>query len=428
MHQATIAETRAIRHQSLVRLRWLVLAGQAATIAVVQGFLHIDLPLVAMAPIFCASLLIILYLSLHPRAHWPERDLTAFLVFDSILLTGLLFLTGGLQNPFAPMLLLYVTIATAILSRRGLWWVGGVTFFCLTLLAFMHQPLPWRDGQGLLLDRLYSCGVWTALMLAAVFITTMVRQLGRDRNDLAHTLQSAQAALARQQRIAAVGGLMADAAHQLATPLTTVTLLAQDLAEDKNLPEKTRGEIAQILSQARHCKNILQQLSQQARGLAEPAPPSPSLPAQRWWQQLQQEWQGLRPEIIWRVDLSSAMAATIVPNRPEINQAVGQVLQNALRHGKSAIDITFRQAGGILTLVVQDDGPGFSAQELWAIQKSARPANMQPAGGMGLGLFIAQTLLEQLGGSLVYSNGDAGGARVELSWKLEPLAAQRAVA
>jgi two-component system sensor histidine kinase RegB len=422
LFQSVLPETRAIKRQSLAVLRWAVLAAQAITVLVVQEFLAIALPLATLLPLWLGGIAINLFFSLRRQA-LREDELLMHLAADSALLAAILHFTGGLQNPFAAILLIYPTIAAALCSRRGAVMMGGFTITALTILAFYHQALPWRDGQGLLLDRLYSCGVWTALMLGAMFIITVVQRLLDEARHAQQALHAAQAALARQQRIAALGGLAADAAHQLSTPLSTMTLIAHELLDDVNLGEQGRHNAGALLQQAQRCKTVLANLALRAQGA--PQPTSAMLPLPLWWAEIVAQLPNRRAEIQLNVDYGNDMPSSLlVPAANEAAQAIGQILQNAFLQAQQQVSVEIDAAGGDLEIAVFDDGKGFAPAQLAMLGQTPQPISAH--GGMGMGLFIARALLEQIGGELTLANAALGGAVARVRWPLRHLETEAA--
>lgn len=399
-------ETRAIQRQSLAALRWTVVLGQLITVLVVQNFLGITLPLLALLPLWLAAIAANTLFALNRQA-LTERELLLHLIADSALLAVSLHLTGGLQNPFAAILLIYPTIAAAVFNRRRAAIMGGVTAALLTVLAFYHEPLPWRDGQGLLLDRLYSCGVWTALMLGAMFIITVVQRLVDAARQTQQQLRAAQAALARQQRVAALGGLAADAAHQLSTPLNTITLIAHELLDDGGLGTTARQNATALLQQAQGCKTILAQLAARAQS---PVTTIRAVNWDTWWRELCQQQPNGRSDIVVQWDVDPALPPVIIPD--EATQAVAQIWQNACRHAHRTVTVTVLTDTARCCVMIADDGDGLPGNPVLGLV----PQPESTHGGMGLGLFIARGLVEQIGGTIEFTNGKHGGTLVRLTW------------
>lgn len=398
-----------MRARRLLALRWAAICGQIVTVLTVQYFLDIDLPLLPMAILIAASVLINLYLQFFRKsARIGEAEAIAYILFDTAQLTAMLYLAGGLQNPFAAMMLVYVMIAASVLSRRGAIVVGGFAFACLTFLAFVHHPLPWRGG-GLLLERLYSCGVWTALCIAAAFTSIFIGGLVREARQMAAALAETRAALLREQRLSALGGLAAAAAHRLATPLNTITLIAHDLIEE--LPQgKLRDDAQLLLRQAQSCKDSLSSLARDAASAPDDEQPQ-RLPWRAAIELIAEKHAPQNAQI--KIAIEERGIAADVELRPELVHALGNILHNAHHHAASRIDVAVAPYGGGVELSIRDDGPGFAATLLPHLGEPYIKRGGQ-YDGLGLGLFIAKSLLEKMGGDISFANNGGAEVRVRL--------------
>lgn len=408
----------SVKLRTLVWLRWMALFGQVMTVLVVDYLLKFSINPEPVLTVIGVAAALNLFLHTRPaNLRIGEREAVLYMIFDTIQLTALLFLTGGLQNPFAAMILISVTLASALLSARGISWVIGVTFLCLTLLAFIHRPLPWRDG-GLLLDRLYSCGVWTALMLGTAFISIYVSRLMRDARQMSAALVATKWALARQQRLAALGGLAAASAHQLGTPLNTITLIAHDLVNELPKDSALYKDALLLKSQSDRCREILAHLSQnpdqQEAGLAaQPLPLSSVLALAA---------DGVKDEraaISVRIEKGAGEDPVLLP-QPELLHALSNLIQNAKQHALTSINLSYKMDGKNLVVAVADDGNGFAPEILARLgEPYIRLSDVRKnKTGLGLGIFISKTLLEQLGAKLRFGNGEIG-AYAEITWPAE---------
>ena len=231
----------------LVLIRWVAIAGQAVTLLVVHYGFDFRLPLLPALAIVGCSVLLNLFITLHRRAatRLGEREAAVFLGYDLLQLGILLYLTGGLQNPFAILILAPVTVAATILSLRPVIGLAVFAVAAITLLALWHMPLPWRGVAPVFPPELVL-GLWTALVLATVFIAGYTWSVAQEARRLRDAVAATQLALAREQRVSAVGALAAAAAHELGSPLATIAVVARELVRD--LPaDSPHGDDAQLL-------------------------------------------------------------------------------------------------------------------------------------------------------------------------------------
>src|SRR6516164_9584773 len=255
---------RHVRLETLVRLRWLAVIGQTTAVLVVYYGLQFKLPLVPCLAVIAAAALLNAVLRLSfPSMQRLAPDRAAWLLaFDIAELAVLLFLTGGLENPFAFLLLGPVLLSATALPPRLTLMLGGFAAACATVLVFVHYPLPWDADQPLELPPIYTMGVWLSLLLAIGFIGAYAWQLTEEARQLADALAATELVLAREQHLSQLDGLAAAAAHELGTPLSTITVIAKEI-EREMTPNSPHAEDVKLLrEQAQRCRGILGKLTQ----------------------------------------------------------------------------------------------------------------------------------------------------------------------
>ena len=408
--------------RTLVTIRWIAVAGQLSTLLTVEFLLNFDLPLgLALAAVAVSVLVNLLALRrLNRQPFLGNRDAGAFLAYDMLQLTLLLYLTGGLENPFIVLLLAPLTVAASTLGRTAVIILTLLAIACFTGLALAALPLPWPDGAGMSLPRIYRLGIWAALAFSAGFIAAYLFKVARGARRLSEGLAASQMALARAQRATAVGALAAAAAHELGSPLGTIAVVAKELARDIP-PDSPLAEDVQLLqSQVARCRDILAEIARRPgdAGGREPFAPVP-LPALIETAAAPYRRAGVILEIECREDPDTGTPT--VQESPEVVHGLANILQNALQFARCRVKVMVDWQAPGLTVTNTDDGPGFPPGLLGRLGEpylSGRPAAArEAAGNMGLGLFIAQTLLERSGATVRYGNGPQGGARVALHWK-----------
>lgn len=404
----------AIRMRTLIAVRWTAVTGQLFALLFVKYYL--GFPLFLTPPLLLLAASAGFNLALLAR-HAPTTLLTPRqagrqLAFDLLQLAALLYFTGGLKNPFAMLMVAPISMAATILSRRATAGLLVLALSCLLLLARFHQPMPW-GGEPLTLAPTYILGVWTALAVTLVFMATYAARLSREAQRRARALAATQAALAREQKLSALGGLAAAAAHELGTPLGTITLVAKDLASEHGGNPALRDDLALLASQAARCRDILANLA--GRAQAED-PHFRRMPVDALMREISRplERPGIRFLITTRASDGST-ATPVVARQPEILHALSNFIDNAARFAKTRVNIDLSWDSAMLHLVISDDGPGFDADIIDALGEPYLRSSSR-GGGMGLGVFIAKTLLERTGASIAFMNDMEGGAVVDISW------------
>ncbi|HEY6754601.1 MAG TPA: ActS/PrrB/RegB family redox-sensitive histidine kinase [Pseudolabrys sp.] len=413
---------RNVRLDTLVRLRWLAIIGQTTAVVVVYYGLDFQLPIYAcLAAIILAAWLNV---ALRLRFHLTQRlepDRAAWLLaFDIAQLAVLLFLTGGLQNPFAFMFVGPVLLSATALPPRFTLMLGGFAVVCATVLVFVHYPLPWDSDDPLQLPPIYMMGVWLCILLAIGFIGAYAWQITEESRQLSDALAATELVLAREQHLSQLDGLAAAAAHELGTPLSTISVIAKEL-ERAIAPNAPHGDDVRLLrEQATRCRDILAKLTELSGG----GEPFDRMRLTALIEEVVAPHRNFGVAI--EVTAPSDRATEPVGARnPAILYGLGNLLENAVdfAHDRVAVDADWSEDSVAVT--ISDDGPGFAPEILARIGEpyvTSRRRQQNDSGeeptGLGLGFFIAKTLLERSGATLSFENraGPERGAIIRLSW------------
>jgi two-component system sensor histidine kinase RegB len=417
--------------RTLVPIRWVAIAGQGSTILIVHYGLRYSLPLFPALAVVAGSVLlnVVLILVRQAAARLGERDAALCLGYDILQLAILLYLTGGLQNPFSTLILAPVTVAATILSRRPVIALSILAVAATTVLALWHMPLPWRT-EPLVFPPELVFGIWMALVLATVFIGSYTWSVAQEARRLRDAVAATQLALAREQRISAVGALAAAAAHELGSPLATIAVVARELAHD--LPEDSphAEDVALLLSQSERCRRILAELARQPEH--DGGSPYTRLPISALVETAGALHQGDGVKLIFATAGQPGPEEPLVRRSPEIMHGLNNLIQNAVQFARREVSVTTFWDKATVTVEIADDGPGFPVHLLGRMGEPYISTRAGAADHMGLGIFIAQSLLERSGARLVFDNLPEGGAHVAIYWnranlemveKLRPTAA-----
>jgi two-component system sensor histidine kinase RegB len=413
---------RNVRLDTLVRLRWLAIIGQSTAVVVVYYGLDFELPIYAcLAAIILAAWLNV---ALRLRFHMTQRlepDRAAWLLaFDIAELAVLLFLTGGLQNPFAFMFLGPVLLSATALPPRFTLMLGGFAVACATILVFVHYPLPWDSDDPLQLPPIYMMGVWLCILLAIGFIGVYAWQITEESRQLSDALAATELVLAREQHLSQLDGLAAAAAHELGTPLSTISVIAKEL-ERAIAPNAPHGDDVRLLrEQATRCRDILAKLTELSAG----GEPFDRMPLTALIEEVVAPHRNFGVTI--EVTAPSDRATEPVGARnPAILYGLGNLLENAVDFARDRVAVNAHWSEDSVAVTISDDGLGFAPEILARIgepyvtsrRRHQNDTGEEPA-GLGLGFFIAKTLLERSGATLSFENRPAPerGAVVRLSW------------
>ncbi len=419
------------RLRTLVMLRWVAVIGQAAALLFVHFGLNFQLPLAACL----ATVAVSAWLNIFLTAALPEQRLasqfetTAQSAFDILQLATLIALTGGLDNPFLLMILAPVTVAASRLRPGYAFLLVLLALLCIGVMALIARPLPWFDGRALQLPHTYRLGQLAAVSIGLVFFAVSAWRTGRDEARLVRALEAAEEVLSKEQRLSALGALSAATAHELGTPLATIHLVAKEMARATPKDSETYEDVALIAEQAERCRKILNQIS--VRGEAMDAAHA-KMPVQA----LLDETTGPHRGLGIKINVSSEPAEDVrtedlrppdLRRKPEMVHAIGAFVENAVSFAEREVNVAARWNETELRLYISDDGPGFSPSVISKLGEpflSQRGPN-QRGGGMGLGFFIAKTLLERTGARLTPFNRvpPQRGAVVKVVWPLAEIRA-----
>ncbi len=410
---------RGLRLDTITRLRWAAVAGQALALTAVVLLFGFKPPYLLCAALIGSSAAVNILVSLIGRRGRTATNLEALLqlAFDIMQLTGVLALTGGVINPFALLLIAPVMLAASSLSWRCAAALAALAVVCAVLIAVWSLPLPWPDGGVFSPPLLYRFGAAAGVAAGVAFTAGNAWLTARQAERMELALHLTQAVLAREQRLSALGGLAAAAAHELGTPLATLSVVAKELAREG--PDSVREDAKLLLSQTARCREILQRLTEAPEAEDE-------MHARMSLVQLVNEVVEPHAEAPVRVEAvvtgAPGEGAPYVRRMPEVMRAMTSLVDNAVDFAASDVLVTARFDPQFVSIEVRDDGPGFAPDILtklgqpYVTSRASGEGSRSHHSGMGLGFFIAKTLLEHTGASVEFRNGRGGGAIVAARW------------
>lgn len=422
-----------IRLRTLIVLRWFAIAGQLTAITVAQHWFGLRLDLGLCYLVVGASVIsnLVAMFVFPENKRLTEVENMLIVMFDLLQLSLLLFLTGGLNNPFALLMLGPVTISAAVLTMRSTVLLGSVAILSVTVLSQFHLPL--RTDQGFILEipEIFVFGNWIALIIAIVFISAYSARVTSEIHSMSDALSATQMALAREQKLTDLGGVVAAAAHELGTPLATIKLASGELYEELEDRPDLREDAALIRQQADRCRDILRDMGRAGKDDLHLR----QAPLMAVLEEAAEPHAGRGKRVHFRAMSPEAEQPAIL-RKPEIIHGLRNLIQNAVDFAHSEVWIEADWSETRISLRIIDNGPGFPADLIGRIgdpfvrkRRASSGGLMRPGyEGMGLGLFIAKTLLERSGAELGFANGrdpaspsarraDSFGAIIEVIWE-----------
>lgn len=416
---------RYVRLDAILRLRWLAALGQLAAIFVVVQGLDFDVPVLPCVVVIGVSALINIGLQIRfSPVHRLEPLYAAILLALNIAeLAILLFLTGGLQNPFSFLFLGPVLISATALPIRYTMALGGLAIACATALGFEHLPLPWAGDDQLALPPIYMLGVWLSIVLAIGVTSLYAFQVTEESRKLADALAATELVLTREQHLTQIDGLAAAAAHELGTPLSTIFLISRELEKSAGENGQTKSDLRTLREQAERCREILGKITQ----LSATGAPFDQMKLSL----LIEEAVAPHRDFGIAIKVRIAVAATAEPvglRNPAILYGLGNILENAVDFASQSVEVNAWWNAELVEIDISDDGPGIPpvllrkiGQQPYLSRRKGADDAQADHGGLGLGVFIARTLLERSGARVRFTNCvfPDHGAIVRIAWPRE---------
>ncbi len=429
-----------VRLRTLILLRWMAIAGQVVALLVATLGFDLRVPLGGCAAMIgiaiCANLVETFVFPENKRL--SEWQVLLTLLFDLTQLAALLYLTGGLTNPFALLILAPVTISASALGARSTLILGAVAVAMVSANAVFYMPLRFAHGGVFTVPALFGFGFWLALVIGILFLGLYAHRVAQEIQSMQDALLATQMALSREQKLTDLGGVVAAAAHELGTPLATIKLVSAELMEELPVESDLYSDAKLIRDQADRCRDILRSMGRAGKDDKQ----MQQTPLSALLREAAEPHANRGKELVF-LNLSADNAQTkelIVRRTPEMIHGLRNLIQNAVDFARSTIWIETEWSAQSIKVRILDDGPGYPAQVFGRIgdpflrkRSATQDLTRRPEyEGMGLGLFIAKTLLERTGASLTFANGgDPGvsdpekglrcGAIVEVTWPFAQL-------
>src|SRR3954452_13131013 len=412
---------RHVRLDTILRLRWLAVLGQLAALFVVAQGLEFDVEVVPCLTIVCLSALLNLGLqtAYNPMLRLEPVYAAALLGLNIVELAALLFFTGGLQNPFSFLFLVPVLISATALPVRLTMALGALAVASASVLVFFHLPLPWDSEDPLVLPPIYLFGVWLSIVLAIGVTSLYAFQLTKQARKLSDALAATELVLAREQHLTQLDGLAAAAAGELGTPLSTIFLVARELEQTLQDNSQLAGDIKTLREQAQRCRDILAKITQ----LSSSGAPFDSMPLSTLIEEIVAPHRDFGVAIKVRIAVAGAREPVGIRN-PAILYGVGNIVENAVDFAHTTVEVNAWWNNDTVEIVISDDGPGFAPDiikrigEPYLSRRRGTEDSEQSHQGLGLGVFIARTLLERTGAKVTFNNRifPDHGAVVQIAW------------
>ena len=414
-------EDLRLEKKTVVILRWIALIGQLLTIYFVHFYVGFDLPLIFCSlTIFCGGLTNIFIQFNFRKNQLSNIESTILLFYDVIQLSVLIYLTGGVTNPFIIFLIVPALISSTLLNLASTLFLSIITIMSLTLLTFNYFPLPSEGNIHFHVPDYYIYSIPSALVIALIFLNYFGFRFGYEARRRGNALNKLELVLAKEQELESIGHQAAAAAHSLGTPLSTITVIAKELKKEIDANKEFKDDVDTILEQAKKCGDILKKISQNQIVDDEYVK---NITLQDLLFEITKSFESITEKNL-NLNLENAKKRISIKRSAELTYGIRNFVGNAVKFSKKNIYINLVSNNQNTILQISDDGPGFPDDIYKIIGEpyiSTRSKKLKSKAGLGLGTFIGKTLLERKKANIEFLKSSNGGALVEISWNNKDL-------
>ena len=413
-----LGENLNLDRKTLVSLRWIAIIGQFTAVNLVYFYLKLEFPIEIAYIVIFFGLLTNLFLQFKLKLI-QLKDLYAsfFLVYDLVQLSILLYLTGGISNPFSILIIIPTIVSSTFLSMGTTIILGILTLIFLFLLTIFHYPLPGIHDGTLQFPELYLIGYFLAIIVGLLFLSYFGIKFSGASKRRSDAINKLQQVIAKEYEVESLGGQAAAAAHSLGTPLATISVVAKELKKEIGNHKEYSKDIDLLISQTKRCGEILKQISKK------------QILGDEFLSKIKVE--DLLEEII--ISFREIMLKSnqdknkiYISRSPEMIYGLRNFIGNAIKFSKKNVVIDLSSSDNNVTIIILDDGPGFPDDIIEILGEPyirSKSEELNNNSGTGLGTFLGKTLLERRGAKLVFSNNKKSntGAVVSISWEIKDL-------
>ena len=402
---------RTLRLQTLIRLRWLAVGGQSTAVVTTGFWLQFPLPLIACCTLIAALAWLNVYLTVRYPASHRLKPPAAFVLLglDLMQLTALLFITGGLANPFAPLVCVPVIISSASQPKRLSIALALSAILGVTALAFSPFPLPWYPGVVLMVPPVLTAGFWFAIVSTTAFAAFYTYRVSLEASELSDALTATELVLQREKHLSQLDGLAAAAAHELGTPLATISIVAKEMERELGNDPRFGEDVHLLRSQSERCRDILRRLTTLS---SENEAHMRHLPLSSLIEEVMAPHRefGIRINL---VEIGERSAEPVGNRNAGILYGLGNLLENAVDYAKSEVTVTVRHTPERVTVTIEDDGDGYAPECSQPDRRTLcdqTPEGRQRGRARARAFYCQERCWNRSGARLSFENGGSGQA------------------
>ena len=418
-----LEENLHLDKKTLVTLRWIAIFGQLIAVNIVYNYLELSFPIEICHIVIFAGLVTNLFLQFRIKSN-QLKDIysSLFLIYDLVQLSVLLYLTGGISNPFSLLLIVPAIVSSTFLSMGTTIILGGITILSLLILTKIHLPLPGSAEHILSFPTFYIFGILISIIVGLIFLSYFGIRFAGETKKRSEALNKLQQVIAKEYELESLGGQAAAAAHSLGTPLATITVVAKELRKEINKESKHSKDLDLLISQTKRCGDILKQISQ--KEIVE----DKFMKAVNFEDLLVEILRSFMETSNKEIKLKSDNDKNKIDIKrsPEIIYGLRNFIGNAVKFSNNKVEVEVISNNKDIRIKINDDGPGFPDDIIGVVGEPyirSKSKKINDKSGLGLGTFLGKTLLERQGAKLIFNkNNKYKGAQVEILWSVKSLA------
>ena len=420
MNLSTLFRTKEnlnLDKSTLTILRYIAIFGQFIAVNLVFFYLDLKFPIKESYIIIFIGLLTNLFLQFKVKVNQLKDSYASlFLLYDSFQLSSLLYLTGGILNPFSILMIIPTIVSSTFLSMGTTIILGIITSFLLFIISFTHLPLPGLDSNIFAVPNYYTIGILISILIGLIFLSYFGIRFAGETKKRSEALNKLQEVISKEYELESLGGQAAAAAHSLGTPLATITVVAKELKKEIGNDKEYSKDIDLLISQTKRCSEILKKISK--KQIEE----DNFLSTIKFEDLLQEIIDSFKETSSKQIELvvDNDLNKIAIRRTPEIIYGLRNFIGNAIKFSKSKVLITLRSDKKLIEIKINDDGPGIPEDIIEKIGEpyiKSKSKELKSNSGLGLGSFLGKTLLERQGAKLTFRrNGELGGALIFLVW------------
>ncbi|MDC0385203.1 ActS/PrrB/RegB family redox-sensitive histidine kinase [Pelagibacteraceae bacterium] len=402
---------------TLTILRYIAIFGQFIAVNIVFFYLDLKFPIKESYIIIFIGLLTNLFLQFKVKVYQlKDTYASLFLLYDLFQLSSLLYLTGGILNPFSILMIIPTIVSSTFLSMGTTIILGLITSFLLFIISFTHFPLPGLDSNIFAVPNYYTIGILISILIGLIFLSYFGIRFAGETKKRSEALNKLQEVISKEYELESLGGQAAAAAHSLGTPLATISVVAKELKKEIGDDKEYSKDIDLLISQTKRCSEILKKISK--KQIEE----DNFLSTIKFEDLLQEIIDSFKETSSKKIELvvDNDQNKIAIRRTPEIIYGLRNFIGNAVKFSKRKVLITLTSNKKSIEIKINDDGPGIPEDIIEKIGEpyiKSRSEELKPNSGLGLGSFLGKTLLERQGAKLTFRrNGELGGALIFLAW------------